>query len=379
METEALRRRNSCNAGEEARMNRNTWTAALAATALLAISSGADAQTKLVFSTYLPETYSTTFCDGKFMDAVTKRTEGKVTFERYYASSLLNAVDTLPGVGRGAADMGTSFPGGYNRAQYPISNIVMPFITANPIAATFAVNELYKENKDFQDEYQKQGVHLLYSLVPDNHTIWSREPIRSAADFKGKRIRALLAPGDAIAKMGGTPVAMQWPDGVEAMNRGAIDGFANAPFDLGVKAGLQKVSQYVTDSGGMGTYALSATVVNLRKWKALSPEVQKIMTEEAAKAPDCFFDVVRKDLQAGVDTLAKEKKVELISFSKEESEKLRDTVGKELRQEWIATLAKSGYMDGQKLLDRYLELVSKYEKTTTYKTGFALYREQHGG
>jgi len=360
-------------------MTLRTWSAALAATASIAISGASAAQTKLIFSTYLPETYSTTYCDGRFMDAVTKRTDGKVTFERYYASSLLNAVDTLPGVGRGAADMGTSFPGGYNRAQYPISNIVMPFITENPVAATAAVNELYRESKEFQEEYQKQGVHLLYSLVPDNHTVWSREPIRTAADFKGKRVRALLAPGDAIAKMGGTPVAMQWPDGVEAMNRGAIDGFANAPFDLGVKAGLQKVSKYVSETGGIGTYALSATVVNMRKWQALSPEVQKIMTEESAKAPECFFDIVRKDLQAGVDALGKDKKVELVNFSAAESKKLRDTIGKELWQEWVATVAKAGIKDGQKMLDRYLELVAKHEKTSTYKTGFALYKEQHGG
>ena len=359
-------------------MDRVMMTAVLAAAGLLAMAGAAGAQTKLVFSTYLPEAYSTTFCDGKFMDAVAKRTDGKVVFERYYASSLLNAVDTMPGVGRGAADLGTSFPGGYNRAQYPLSNIVMPFITDNPIAATNAFIELYQENKDFQAEFEKQGVHLLYGMVTDNHTIWSREPIRSAADLKGKRIRALLAPGDVIAKAGGTPVAMQWPDGVEAMNRGAIDGFANAPFDLGVKAGLQKVANYVTDVGGMGTYAVSATAINLRKWKALPPEVRTIMAEEAAKAPDCFFDVVRKDLQSGVDTLAQDKKVQLIRFSDEDARKLRDTVGQELRKEWVKVADKAG-ANGQKMLDRYLELVAKHEKTTTYKTAFDLYKEQHGG
>jgi len=352
--------------------------AAAAVTLPLGFAGAAAAQTKLVYSTYLPETYSTTYCDSQVMEGVAKRTEGKIVFEKYYSSSLLNAVDTLPGIGRGAADIGTSFPGGYNRAQYPISNIVMPFITDNPIAASLALRDLYQESPELRQEYEKQGTHLLYMLVPDGHTVWSREPIRTAADFKGKRIRALLAPADAIAKLGGTPVAMQWPDGVEAMNRGAIDGFANAPFDLGVKAGLNKVSKHLTDGGAMGTYAASATVVNLRKWKALPPDVQKIFTEEAAKAADCFFDYVKKDLQAGVDILGKEKKVELHPFAAEESAKLRDTVGKELWSEWVKTADKAG-ASGQKLLDRYLELVAKYEKETTYKTGFDLYKEQYGG
>jgi TRAP-type C4-dicarboxylate transport system substrate-binding protein len=104
------------------------------ATVAMSLAGAAQAQIKLVFSTYVPDTYSVTACDGFFMDEVSKRTGNKVTFERYYAGSLLNAVDTVPGIGRGAADFGMGFPGGYNRAQYPISNILMPFITDSPIA-----------------------------------------------------------------------------------------------------------------------------------------------------------------------------------------------------------------------------------------------------
>jgi TRAP-type transport system periplasmic protein len=351
---------------------------ALVAGALAGLASPVLAQVKIVYSTYLPETYSTTACDTFFMNEVMKRTDNAVTFERYYASSLLNAVDTLPGVGRGAADVGTSFPGGYNRAQYPLSNIALPFITENAVAATLALNELHKESAAFQSEYEKQGVKLLYTLIPDGHTVWSREPIRTAADVKGKRIRGLLATGDALAKMGGTVVAMQWPDGVEAMNRGAIDAFANAPFDLGVKAGLNKVSSYVSDVGKMGTYAASATVINLRKWNTLDPKVQETMLQVAGEVPDCFFNIVKKDVATAVETLLKDDTTEVVTFSDEESQKLRDTIGRELWQEWVTWVGKSGY-DGQTILDRYLELVAKHEKTSTYPTGFEQYKQKRGG
>ena len=353
-------------------------SAALAAgMATLGLAGAAGAQTKLIFSTYLPDSYAVAACDGVFMDEVIKRTGGKITFERYYASTLLNAVDTVPGVGRGAADFGMGFPGGYNRAQYPISNILMPWITDNSVAATKAANALYHENKDFQAEYEKQNVKFLYGVVTEAHTFYSREPIRTAADFKGKRVRSLLAIGDAVAKLGGTPVAMAFPDGIEAMNRGAIDAMGNLPFDLGVTAGLHKVSKYVTDAGRMGTFALSASVFNLKKWNALPADVQKIMLDAAKDAPDCYFKIAKRDVEKAVDTLIESKTVELIPFAPEEAKKLRDTVGRELWKEWVTLVNKAGY-DGQKLLDRYLELVAKYEKEFPLETGFDIYKRKSG-
>ena len=345
--------------------------------AALGLAGAAGAQTKLIFSTYVPEAYSVTACDGFFMDEVTKRTAGKIVFERYYAGSLLNAVDTVPGIGRGAADFGMGFPGAYNRAQYPISNIVMPWISDNFVATTKAANQLYMESADFQAEYEKQNVKALYSIVTPAHSLWSREPIRTASDLKGKRVRSVLAIGDAVRKMGGTPVAMAFPDGLEAMNRGAIDAMGNVPFDLGVTSGLNKVSKYVTDAGRMGTYALSATVINLNRWKALPADVQQTMLDVAKEAPDCFAKIAQQDVEKAADTLIESKGVEVITFSPEEANKLRDTAGRELWQEWVTLVTKAGY-DGQKLLDRYLELIAQYEKDFPNETGFDIYKRKTG-
>jgi TRAP-type C4-dicarboxylate transport system substrate-binding protein len=342
----------------------------------LACSPRAEAQTKLVYSTYIPETYSVAACDTFFMDEVTKRTSGKIVFERYHASALLNAVDTVPGIGRGAADFGNGAPGAYNRPQFPISNFVMPWITDNFVAATLAANELYAENKDFQAEYEKQNVKLLYAVIPPPHSFWSRAPIRSGSDFKGKRTRSVLAIGDAVAKLGGTPVAMAFPDGLEAISRGAIDAFGNAPFDLGVTSGLYKIAKYVTDAGRMGTFALQTSVFSLKRWNGLPPEVQQVMTDVIKEVPKCFFDIAHRDIQKAVETLGESKQNEVIVFSADEAAKLRDTTGKLLWQEWVTLVGKQGY-DGQKLLGRYRELVAKYEKDHPTKNPFELYLEKY--
>jgi TRAP-type C4-dicarboxylate transport system substrate-binding protein len=353
------------------------FVAATTLTTALLCSAPATAQTKLVFSTYIPESYSVTNCDTFFMDEVTKRTGGKIVFERYHASALLNAVDTVPGIGRGAADFGNAAPGGYNRAQFPITNIVMPWITDSFVAATLAANQLYHENADFQAEYEKQNVKMLYAVVPVPHSFWSRAPIKKAADFKGKRVRSVLAVGDAVAKMGGTPVAMAFPDGLEAISRGAIDAFGNAPFDLGVTSGLYKIAKHVTDAGRMGTFSLQTSLISLKRWNSLPADVQQTMLDVAKEVPACFFKVAQRDVDKSIATLGEDKQVEVSIFSDDEAKTLRETTGKLLWQEWATLVKKQGY-DSQKLLDRYLELVSKYEKEQPSKSAYDLYKEKYG-
>ena len=351
-------------------------TTALAA--VTALAHPAQAETVLTFTTYEPETYSVIACDGWFMEEVTKRTDGEVTFETFYSAVLLGPADTFPGVGRGAADIGMSYPSAYNRAEYPLSNIVMPYVTANPIAATLAYNDLLQENEAFQEEYARGNTKILYSTVTIGHSLWSRDPIRTADDVKGKRTRAVLAVGDALDKMGATVVALPFADAIQAMNNGAIDAMGGTPFDLAVTAGIHQVSNYATDLGGMGVYAASATGINLDVWNGLAPEIQQTMLEVASEVPnECWRNVVEEDAQEAVDTVVADGSVEVILFSEEEARELKETIGAELRQEWVDWVTSEGY-EGEAILARFEELIAKYEKESDFKNSFQRYLETKG-
>lgn len=353
----------------------------LAGSTILAISllsAPLLAETKLTFTAYVPETYSVTACDAVFMDEVTKRTNGEVVFETFYASTLLNAPDTYPGIGRGAADLGNGAPAGYNREDYPLTNL-LPFTTDDPVAATYAFHDMIKESAALNQEYERQNLKLLYAVIPSEYAVWTMAPVRTTGDLSGKRIRALLATGDALAKMGATVVAMTFPDAVDAMTRGGLDGFGNLPFDLAVSSGMNKVGKYAVDLG-FGIFLAETTAINLDRWNSLSPEVQAIMQEVADSIPEtCWKPLVNKDIDMSVDTiLAQGDAVELIMFSDEEKQRLADTVGAELRAEWIATAEAAGHADAAAFYDHYVELVRTYEPDTGYKTGFERVAERKG-
>ena len=353
----------------------NFTRAAVMLAASTAIAAPACAETKLTFSTYVPQAYSIVTCEDRFMDEVTERTGGEVVFERFYSGTQLNAPDTFPGIGRGAADIGMSYPSGYNRAEYPLTNIVMPYMSANPVAATQAFNDLIREREEYTQEYERGNTKILYSTITIGHSLWTIDPVRTADDVKGKRIRALLAVGDALDKMGATVVAMPFPDAIEAMNRGAIDGFANVPFDLGITAGIDKVANYTTDLGGMGVFAASSTAINLDVWNGLSPEIQDTMLEVAKELPfNCWPDVVDADIEKSVNSVLESGEVEVVMFSPEEATALSDTIGAEVRQEWVEWVDSEGY-DGAAILARFEELIAKYEAESDFKNSFERYTE----
>jgi TRAP-type C4-dicarboxylate transport system substrate-binding protein len=327
---------------------------------------------KLTYATYIPDTFAMTKADIWFMDEVTKRTGGKITFERYYSGSLLKASDILPGVSAGAADIGNSVPSAYNRQDYPLSNITLPFITTRVDSLTHAFKDLYDGNPQFRKEYESRGLKLLYAPAYAENTIWSNKEIAKPADVKGLRVRAVLAVGDALAKMGASIVAIPFPDAVDGMRRGAVDAMSAAPFDTAVSGGLAEIAAYGSDVGRMGVYAVSATVINQKTFNSLDKDTQKIIEEVAAQAPAQYFkmlDAVLDDSAKKVAERVKSGKIKVDLFSEADVQQMRSTIGAEIHKEWIATANKAGY-DGAALLKEFTALSAKYDAKSSYVTGF---------
>lgn len=340
----------------------------------MAWSPSAQAQTvrKLTYATYIPDTFAMTKADVWFMNEVTRRTNGRITFEKYYSGSLLKASDILPGVASGAADIGNSVPSAYNRQDYPLSNITLPFITTRVDSLTHAFKDLYDANPQFRKEYESRGLKLLYAPAYAENTIWSTKQVAKPADVKGLRVRAVLAVGDSLAKMGASIVAIPFPDAIDGMRRGALDAMSAAPFDTGVTAGLSEIARFGSDAGRMGVYAVSATVINQKTWASLDKDTQKIIETVAAEVPAQYFRMLDEVLDQGAKKVAdrvRAGQLEVTLFSDADVQQMRSTVGAEVHKEWIGVAKKHGY-DGAALLREFTGLTSKYDAQSKYLTGF---------
>lgn len=332
---------------------------------------------KLVYASYLTEAYSASRSDLWLLNEIEKRSGGEIKFERYWGSSLLKAADLFPGLASGAADIGMSAPATYNVKEYPLANIVMPFMTTRGDAVTLAWRDLYKNNEAFRNEFEKKGTKVLYSTAWAENTVWSRKPIAKLADLKGLKIRAVPTISDAIQKLGGTPVALAWPDGLEGLQRGVVDAMSSAPFDSAVHGNVQEVANHGTDLGGTGIFAMATTGISIATYKRLSEKHRKIIDDVAAEMPEQAIKALNASLDAAVEKLCGMKAKLIISeFSDADKAEVQKLAATGLQEDWLKRVKAETKADGRAILDEFLGYVRKYEKESTYLPGFDRYRKK---
>lgn len=331
------------------------------------------AETKLVYAGYISARSIATTLDTWFMDEVEKRSGGDIVFERYYAGALMKAPDIYPGLTRGAVDFGTGAPQAYNPKQFPLSNVVLPWITEKADAVTYAFKDLYNNNADMQKEYTGQGLKLMWALSFPDGGIWGNFPVRKPSDLEGKRIRAVAAIAWGVEAAGGSPVPMSFADAVEAVNREAIDAMMNAPFDSGVNNGLPKIVGHVSDAGRLGINSVSLSSMNTASFEKLTAEQQKIITDVAEEVPGQFVNLINEAMQNAAKRFIEEGgKTEVVLSTDEEAAEWKKMMAPIMREKFVEA-ASAVTPNGGQVYDQFVEYVHKYEPSSKYKPGLATY------
>lgn len=353
---------------------------ALASAAILGLNTTASQSAeKLIFATYFSEVYSASKTAIWMMDEIEKRSNGEITFEKYWSSSLVKAPDLFPGLRSGAVDIVIGAPAAYNVREYPLANVVMPYITTRADAMTLAFNELYKTNDSLRSEFESKGAKVIFSLAWAENTVWSKKSIAKVDDVKGLKIRAIPAISTALQKLGATPVALTWPDGLEGLQRGVVDAMSSAPFDSAVHGGAHEVAKFGTDIGGTGIFAMGTFGMSLERYNKMSEKHRKILDEVFEQAPAEGLKFLETSLDSAVDKLcAQKEKLTINFFDEAETAKVQEIAAATMRTDWIKRAEDEAKADGKAMLAQFLELVEKYTQTANYVPGFERFIKKCG-
>ncbi|NYT23462.1 TRAP transporter substrate-binding protein DctP [Alcaligenaceae bacterium] len=336
-----------------------------------AAASGHAAE-RLVYASYYGEAYTVSKADIWVMSEIEKRSNGGIKFERYHNATLLKAPDIYPGLSSGAADIASGTPAAYNRNQYRLSNVALPYISSDIIAVGKAMKDLYDSNEAFQQEFERRGAKVLYFLPWGESSFYTgARPLVRAEDFKGQKVRAVQAIAESVEALGGTPVAMTWNEAVEGLTRGVVDIAGSIPFDSGVFGGIHESAKYASDGGDQGIFSVAAISINKKRYDSLSPELQKVIDDVAAEAQQKYFELLDESYEDVVNRLCTYKGGLTINvFSDEEAKKTADIVNPIVQGNWTKWAASGNQVDTQAFLNQYVELVRKYEADSDWKSGY---------
>jgi len=223
-------------------------------------------------------------------EAITEFTEGKITFENYWSSSLLGALDTLEGVGDGVADIGLIIPS-YMPQKLPVASwmfgmgAALSGSTVHDVAAGGATAlETLLTYEPITQEYASHNVVVMQATATPAYNLLCNTPISSLEEAQGKRARAIGAVwSSTVEALGMTPVSISWGEAYEGLQRGVFDCMVINPNQYADGLVLKDVApEYVPVT--MAQLQASTWVMNKDVWESFPVELQNFITEQNIKA-----------------------------------------------------------------------------------------------
>jgi TRAP-type C4-dicarboxylate transport system substrate-binding protein len=248
-------------------------------------------------------------------DMVTERTNGRIVFKYFYGASLIKKPAFVDGVSKGIADISTG----------PISFVTgkIPALSPFEIYGAYDLSRKLEMAKKVQplliEVFKEKKVYPLMQQFTGHCIFTHKEKFLNApSDWQGAKMRLAGRWQSTLGKMwGASPVFLPPPELYLACQRGVIDGFMLI-YDITYGLKLYEVTPYITDT----TFSNNIEIVtmNLKKWKSLTKEDQKIFMDAVAEIePWNMTETINVVEKIKKDMIAKGAKIHILSNEEKKS------------------------------------------------------------
>jgi TRAP-type C4-dicarboxylate transport system substrate-binding protein len=221
-------------------------------------------------SMYVEEIFKPLFAE------IERHTEGMVTVEPHYSSSLVPMEELYDAVIKGTVDMGMGIQA-FVPGKFPLDEITFLFPYDSLCWRTSRIQwDLYEAFPEYRAQYA--DVKLIWMTNEPTYICTAKKQITKMEDLEGMKILVAGEWGaERIAALGAVPTAVP-PPGYTELERGIVDGGNHLVLHLLWDFRLGDVLHYIISnvhSGGSNMYV----VMNKETWNNLSPDVQNIIEE----------------------------------------------------------------------------------------------------
>lgn len=327
--------------------------------ALAALSTTASAQTVLRYADQGPNRGIRAENMAWFAEELEKRTDGRVTIEFHWAGSLLGGADIVEGVSNGVADMGTAI-GVYSPQDlyaYRVGDLPIP--APDDWSSARALLELARTDSAVKQEFDDLGLTLVTNyMTGPNQLVCNDSGIESIEDIEGVTFRSVGVVGQALADLGG--VAVQLP--LTEAYQGLDNGLTTCSMVYGYTIKSYKLYEVANElvKINFGTLLGSGMVINKDSLARLEEQDRQTLLDLGVD----FIDRYAQDLMAANEEVELEL-VEGIEGNEFTVIEMNDAdyaamevAGRPHVESWI----EGADFDGRALLDRYQQLIEKYDQ-----------------
>ena len=280
-----------------------------------------------------------------------ERTGGKFTIKIGYGEMFSKDKENLDSIKLNAiemADMCNFYHPGKNPAWMVFSLPFLPYVSLE--ASAEAADAMLKHPLLVADMAQWNAMPYFFTILPQYEFMGKGKPPKTLDDWKGLRVRAPGAVGEAFVKLGASLSTVPAVELYTALERGTVDA-ASFPFTYAHAAyQLHTISNWYTSNLAPGNAGCSA-VVNKEAFAKLPPQYQQLLMEARPEANKAMIAAYREADKIYLPAF--KQKLTEIKYSDDDIKKFRELAAKPVWEKWVTD--NKAKFDAQGLLDALLK------------------------
>ena len=253
-----------------------TAISTLAALGLMAGMASAQTTNLRIQTHYAPETPSGQLA-AQFVDDVQVMSNGEITIEMFYSSSVVKSVETFDAAATGILDCdmtGGAYQTGKNPAFQFVGDIMGGYDTPYQQLSWLYYGDGLAAAQQLYNAYDMQ---LIGWWVYGQELLASTKPIAGIADLQDWKFRS--PPGletEIFAELGASPIVMDFTEIFTALETGIIDGADASGIANNVGLGLYDIAKH-TNYPGFHSMPSDHLACNKAVWDAMPEHHRRIM------------------------------------------------------------------------------------------------------
>lgn len=210
------------------------------------------------------------------IEAFNAAANGEMEIELYYADQLVPTGELFRAMQSGVIDAVQSDEATMaSPVDISVFGGYFPFATrySLDVPAMFAYYGLADIWKSAYDEVD--NVTWLSTGAWDPLHIFTKDPIRSLEDMRGKRVFGVPTAGRFLSRYGLIPVTVPWDDVEVALQTGELDGVAWCGFTEAYEVGWADICNYALTNSVTGAW-FGSYFANTASWSKVPPHLQQL-------------------------------------------------------------------------------------------------------
>jgi TRAP-type C4-dicarboxylate transport system substrate-binding protein len=282
---------------------------------------------------------------------VKEKSQGRMEIRVHPASSLYPGPELIPAVLDGRSEVGTILASYLTDVFLEMGPLELPFMTSNIAEHKKAAMQL---RPFYTEMLAKKGLKLLSINTWPSQQLFSTVPIRTVADWQGKKMRVYGADSANVTRLlGGSPVNIAFGEVYSALEKKTVDGAMTSATNAEPMKFFE-VAKYL-DYWYLAGAAQEWLVVNQKAWDGLPKDLQQVVLDSIKET-----NLEEKEWQDAAAAEEKTRKrlpelgMTIVDPPKEELEKAR----KMAKASWDTWLQRTG-ADGKRGLDLALKALGR--------------------